>query len=97
MEEVEFVPVSLAYRKEAMLREIMKEYGENVLHFVYLTVKDRTIAEDIAQEVFLKVYRSLDTFRGECSMKTWVYKIAKSLRFMVKHCQHDCHCIWIEC
>ncbi|MGG3593303.1 sigma-70 family RNA polymerase sigma factor [Brevibacillus laterosporus] len=54
----------------------MNEYGRRVVHLVYLIVKNRTSAEDIAQEVFVKVYRHLPSFRGESSIQTWIYRIA---------------------
>ncbi|MGE5701649.1 MAG: sigma-70 family RNA polymerase sigma factor [Clostridia bacterium] len=76
MENAEAWPVQLHPTREAILQTWMSEHGEKVLHFIYLTVKDRHLAEDLTQTVFLKAYRSLDSFRGECSPKTWLYKIA---------------------
>ncbi|UFJ43303.1 sigma-70 family RNA polymerase sigma factor [Brevibacillus humidisoli] len=54
----------------------MREYGTRVLRLVYLFVKDRSIAEDITQDVFVKVYRHLPEFRHESSIHTWIYRIA---------------------
>jgi RNA polymerase sigma-70 factor (ECF subfamily) len=62
--------------KEARLETLMREYGEKILHLAYLMVKDRAIAEDITQEVFMKAYQAFDSFRGESSVKTWLYRIA---------------------
>ena len=55
---------------------LVEEYQGPVLRMCFLTLRDRTLAEDAAQETFLKVYRTMDTFRGECSEKTWIMKIA---------------------
>ena len=55
---------------------LVGEYQGPVLRMCFLTLRDRTLAEDAAQETFLKVYRTMDTFRGECSKKTWIMKIA---------------------
>ena len=55
---------------------LVEEYQGPVLRMCFLTLRDRTLAEDAAQETFLKVYRTMDTFRGECSKKTWIMKIA---------------------
>ena len=55
---------------------LVGEYQGPVLRMCFLTLRDRTLAEDAAQETFLKVYRTMDTFRGECSEKTWIMKIA---------------------
>ena len=47
-----------------------------VFGLVYQILGDREEAMDVSQEVFLTVYRKLDTFRGESSLKTWIYCIA---------------------
>lgn len=67
---------ALRLTKEAVLEQVMREYGEKILQLVYLIVKDRTMAEDITQEVFLKAFRDLHAFRGESEIKTWLYRIA---------------------
>ncbi|WP_255298443.1 sigma-70 family RNA polymerase sigma factor [Brevibacillus dissolubilis] len=56
--------------------QVMRENGTKVLRLVTLFVKNQAVAEDITQEVFLKVYKNLPYFRGESSIQTWVYKIA---------------------
>jgi RNA polymerase sigma-70 factor (ECF subfamily) len=67
---------SLRMTNEAVLEQLMREYGEKIIQLVYLIVKDRSMAEDITQEVFLKAFRGLRTFRAESNMKTWLYRIA---------------------
>lgn len=62
--------------KEALFEEVMQAYLKKVLRLVYLIVKDRSSAEDITQEVFLKAYKNLGSFREESSMQTWIYRIA---------------------
>jgi RNA polymerase sigma-70 factor (ECF subfamily) len=42
----------------------------------YLNLDDTGLAEDAVQETFVKAYRALPGFRGECSMKTWLMRIA---------------------
>lgn len=54
----------------------MQTYGRKVLHLVYLFVKDQSLAEDVTQDVFIKVYLNLERFRGESDIKTWIYRIA---------------------
>lgn len=53
----------------------MREYGNDVLRTAYSYVKDKFTAEDIFQEVFIKAYKSLDSFRNESSVKTWLIRI----------------------
>ncbi len=57
----------------------MQEYGTKVMHLAYYSLKDRHLAEDVAQEVFIKAYKHWDSFRGESSAYTWLYKITMNL------------------
>lgn len=67
---------SLATNKEAAIQALMHQYGESVYHLVCMTVKNHALVEDITQEVFIKAYRNVDSFRGEGKIKNWLYKIA---------------------
>ena len=53
-----------------------------VYHKALKAVKDADIAEDIAQEVIIRVYRKLHTFRGDSSLSTWVFVIARNTLLM---------------
>lgn len=55
--------------------QIMRSYGTRVLRLVIFWVKDRSLAEDITQDVFVKVYRNLPRFRGDSNIQTWLYRI----------------------
>lgn len=61
--------------KELLLEEVMDDYGERLIRLAYTYVKDWGEAEDIVQEVFTTCYTKLDTFRGEGSLKSWLYAI----------------------
>ena len=65
--------------REEKLEWLMKEYGENVARLAYVYTKQKQLAEDIAQEVFIKCYENLDNFRQESSHKTWLYRITVNL------------------
>lgn len=65
--------------RSAAIELLMQEYGTKVLHLAYYYLKDRHLAEDVAQEVFIKAYRNWDSFRGESSAYTWLYKITVNL------------------
>ncbi|WP_066051145.1 sigma-70 family RNA polymerase sigma factor [Robertmurraya korlensis] len=54
---------------------LMKEYGNDIIRIAYTYLKQEQLAEDVAQEVFIKCYEKLDTFRNESSYKTWLIKI----------------------
>lgn len=53
----------------------MSEYGNDVINFAYSYVKNYHQAQDIAQDVFLKAFARMDTFREESSPKTWLLSI----------------------
>ncbi|MDD6034650.1 MAG: sigma-70 family RNA polymerase sigma factor [Lachnospiraceae bacterium] len=57
------------------LEFLMRTYGNDVLRMAYCYVKDYDTAEDIFQEVFIKVNGNLAGFRGESSVKTWLLRI----------------------
>lgn len=76
MRKLELAEKSLTKTKEALFDELIRDYLKKVLRLVYLMVKDRSLAEDITQEVFLLAYKNLGKFRQESSMQTWVYRIA---------------------
>lgn len=69
----------MAGDREALLEQWMQEYGTRILHLAFFYLKDRQLAEDVAQEVFLKAYQSMDEFRGESAVYTWLYRIAVNL------------------
>ncbi len=60
---------------ELTLNSLMREYGQSVLWLSYSYVRDKNLAEDITQDVFISCYKKLDTFREESSIKTWIYRI----------------------
>ena len=55
---------------------LVLKYQSRVISTVFKYVKEKQLAEDIAQEAFIKSYKSLDSFREESSFYTWVYRIA---------------------
>lgn len=57
------------------IEELMREYGNDVLRTAYLYINDMSAAEDIFQEVFIKVNKSIYAFRGESNIKTWIIRI----------------------
>lgn len=57
------------------IETLVRKYGNDVLHTAYMYVKDNHLAEDIFQDVFIKVNQKLSTFRGGSSIKTWIIRI----------------------
>lgn len=56
--------------------EIFARYNSMVFGLAFHILGDREEALDVSQEVFLTIYRKMDSFRGESSLKTWIYCIA---------------------
>ena len=65
-------------REEAYI-SLMEQYGSKLLQTCCLILNDRQEAEDIVQETFLRVFRSIKDFRGDSSIYTWLYRIAVNL------------------
>jgi len=61
---------------EAAFSGLVTRYQASVYNLVYQLLEDPNDAPDTTQEVFLKVFRGIRQFRGKCSLKTWVYRIA---------------------
>ena len=62
-------------REETLVR-MVNDWQLPLLRLCYTQLQDKGLAEDAVQETFIKAFRSLDTFRGECSEKTWLTRIA---------------------
>jgi RNA polymerase sigma-70 factor (ECF subfamily) len=60
-------------------RELVDRYKDRVFGLIVRTVQDRSRAEDLAQEVFLRVHRGLPYFRGEAKLSTWMYRIVANV------------------
>lgn len=56
--------------------EIFNLYREDVFRFAYLVVRDASLAQDVVQEAFLKVFRSINKFQFRSSFKSWLYRVA---------------------
>ncbi|MBP3426765.1 MAG: sigma-70 family RNA polymerase sigma factor [Clostridia bacterium] len=65
-----------AQNREATLESLVIRYQAQLLRMCYLFLKDRALAEDAVQETFIKAYKSMTAFRGDCSEKTWLMTIA---------------------
>lgn len=57
------------------IEALIKEYGNDVLRTAYMYVKDKDVAEDIFQDVFVKISQKLNTFKGNSNIKTWIIRI----------------------
>jgi RNA polymerase sigma-70 factor (ECF subfamily) len=58
---------------------LLGKYRKPIVHFMFRMVHNQAVAEELAQEVFLRVYRSRETYRAEARFSTWLYRIATNL------------------
>ena len=69
----------LRARDERAFNELVQQYERRVFALVFRMLGSREEAEDLAQEVFVQVFKAIDQFRGDSKLSTWVYRIAVNL------------------
>lgn len=69
----------LIARDERAFNDLVRAYERRVLSLVMRMLGNRAEAEDLAQEVFVQVFKAIGTFRGESKLSTWIYRIAINL------------------
>lgn len=62
--------------EESAFRQLVEQYQKPVYNTVLNIIQDQTEAEDAAQEVFIRIYQSIRSFRGESALSTWIYRIS---------------------
>lgn len=72
----------LKRRDEAAFNELIRLYQARIFRLVLRMLGDRAEAEDLAQEVFITVFKSIDGFRGDSKLSTWLYRVATN------HCKN---------
>jgi len=74
--------MNIAGNAEQKFVSIYKAYVDEIYQYIFLrTGFNIPLAEDLTQDIFLEVYKSLFRFRGICSERTWVFRIAKNRLF----------------
>jgi RNA polymerase sigma-70 factor (ECF subfamily) len=66
----------LRERDEQAFGEIVRTYGDKVFSLIYRMLGNRQEAEDVAQDVFITVFKTIESFRGEAKFSTWLLRIA---------------------
>lgn len=72
----------LQRQDEAAFNELVTAYEQRVFALVQRMIGDRAEAEDLAQEVFVTVFKSIGTFRGDSKLSTWLYRVTTN------HCKN---------
>ena len=69
-------------RDERAFRELIETHRDRVFNITFRMLGNRADAEDIAQEVFITVFKTIDSFREEAKFSTWLYRVT------VNHCKN---------
>ncbi len=72
----------LRARDERAFRDLVERYQDRVFSLLFRMIGRREEAEDLAQEVFVTVFKSIDQFRGDSKLSPWLYRVA------VNHCKN---------
>jgi RNA polymerase sigma factor (sigma-70 family) len=65
----------LRHRDESAFKELVTQFQDKVFNTALGLLQNHTEAEDIAQEVFIQVFKSIQGFKGESLLSTWIYRI----------------------
>lgn len=77
-QELRFIE-RLRGRDERAFNELVQQYEQRVFRLVFRMLGRREEAEDMVQEVFVQVFKAIETFRGDSKLSTWIYRIAVNL------------------
>ena len=83
------IMLRVAAGDESAFNFLVGKYHRAMIHFLFRMVRNQAIAEELAQEVFLRVYRSRESYRAEAKFTTWLYRIATNLA--VNHARDTRH------
>ena len=83
------IMLRVAAGDEAAFNYLVQRYHRAMIHFLFRMVRNQAVAEEMAQEVFLRVYRSRESYRAEAKFTTWLYRIATNLA--VNHARDTKH------
>jgi RNA polymerase sigma-70 factor, ECF subfamily len=64
--------------QEAAYRELIRRYERPLFALLFRMVRDRELAEDLAQETFVKALNAIDSYRPEFKFSSWIFKIANN-------------------
>ncbi|HEY3989568.1 MAG TPA: RNA polymerase sigma factor, partial [Acidobacteriaceae bacterium] len=73
------IMLRVAAGDEAGFGFLVEKYRRQMVHYMFRMVHNQAVAEELAQEVFLRVYRARASYRAEAKFSTWLYRIATNL------------------
>jgi RNA polymerase sigma-70 factor (ECF subfamily) len=73
--------VAVQHGDSAAFEYLLDKYHRPIVNFIYKLVNNAAEAEELAQEVFLRIYRARETYQPKARFAAWIYKIAANLSF----------------
>ena len=64
--------------QDSYFEEIYQKYADKVYRFIYMKCQNKELSEDVTQTTFLKAIEHADSFKNECSVMTWLCRIAQN-------------------
>lgn len=86
--DADLIARSLAGREDSF-EELVRRYQRPIVAYVYRMINDYDAALDVTQEIFIKVYNSLDRYKTEFKFSTWLYRIAHNAA--IDHLRRNSH------
>ncbi len=80
MEEISETRINLV-ESVITIEEVIDQYSEDVWKLVFSYVQNESVTDDLTQEIFIKIHSKLDTFSGNSSLRTWIWRVA------INHCK----------
>lgn len=78
------------------LASLMDDYGNDVWNYIYFLTRNAEQADDLSQEVFVRAYSGIASFRGDCSIKTWLLTITRNTTFTYRKSRFFRSSLWGE-
>jgi RNA polymerase sigma-70 factor (ECF subfamily) len=85
----EVIGLVQAGRQDEALTVILAAYRRKVFGLAYSFLRSREAAQDVAQEVFIRIWRALPAFDGRASLSTWIYTIARNTSLTALRARRD--------
>jgi RNA polymerase sigma-70 factor (ECF subfamily) len=93
------IMLRVAAGDEGSFNYLVGKYNRAIIHFLFRMVRNQAVAEELAQDVFLRVYRSRESYRAEAKFTTWLYRIATNLAVNyardTKH-ERSAHAVYLD-
>lgn len=97
MENGEDLIVRARHGDEDAFRQIFQRYTRPVMRFIFYMINNRALAEELAQETFIRAYTSINTLRDDTKISTWLFGIARNVtREALRANRHDVHRVDLE-